>query len=159
MININKSEDINYRYKMPTISIKLGGAGNGIFTIINNMDEISKYINTPSDILFKYISYTTGSAYNEKKSSITGHHPKLQDIIFNYIDDFVICQSCGIPELSYSLEKINSKNSNLICKCLACGTINNINSNNKVNNKCIDTIIKYLVKEKTWVLNTSYEKK
>ena len=37
MLNINNSDDINYRYKMPALSIKLGGAGNGIFTIINNI--------------------------------------------------------------------------------------------------------------------------
>jgi translation initiation factor 5 len=156
MININKSDDINYRYKMPSVSFKLGGAGNGIFTIINNLDEISIYINTPSEILYKYISYVYGSSFNEKKKSITGHHKNIQDILFDYIDEFVICKSCGIPELSYELEKINSKNFNVIGKCSACGSVNIINSNNKINNKCIENITKYLIKEKKWINNKGF---
>jgi len=67
LIEDNKSNDDNYRYKMPPVSIKIGGAGNGIFTIINNIDEIANAINTPSEILYKYISYSLGSAFNEKK--------------------------------------------------------------------------------------------
>jgi hypothetical protein len=53
MININNSIDDNYRYKMPKAAIKLGGNGNGIFTTINNIDEISNAINTPPEILYK----------------------------------------------------------------------------------------------------------
>ena len=151
MLNINNSDDINYRYKMPALSIKLGGAGNGIFTIINNMEEIAICINTPVEILYKYISFVCGSAFNEKKKSITGHHKNLQEIIYNYINDFVICKSCGIPELIYELDK-----KNLICKCSACGTLNTINSTNKINNKCIENISKYLIKEKKWIMNKGY---
>jgi hypothetical protein len=34
-INLNNSEDENYRYKMPKVSLTFGGSGNGIFTILN----------------------------------------------------------------------------------------------------------------------------
>lgn len=150
-ININNTDDENYRYKMPKVSIKLGGAGNGTFTIINNMDEISNSLNTPSDIIYKYISYTLGSAFNDKKKSLTGHHTNIQDIIFEYINFFVICPTCSIPELSYSLDKINSKNYNLISKCSACGNTHILKSTNKVNEKCIDVIIKFLQKNNSWI--------
>lgn len=146
MLNINNSNDDNYRYKMPKVIFKLGGNGNGIFTIINNINEISDAINTPSDILCKYISYTVGSAYNDKKQSITGHHNNIQEIIFNYIDEFVICQFCTIPELSYSLNKISNKKFTLLCRCSACGNLNTLKNSNKISDKIIDNINKYLIK-------------
>lgn len=149
MININGSIDTSYRYKMQPLSIKYGGAGNGLYTTINNMDDISLSLNTPPDIIYKFISYTLGSAFNEKKKSYTGHHQVniLQQIVYQYIDTFVICPSCNIPELTYNLNKISAKKSILFSKCSACGTTNEPKSKNKIHDKCIDTIIKYLNKE------------
>jgi translation initiation factor 5 len=151
MLNVNNSIDDNYRYKMPKVSIKYGGNGNGKFTIINNINEIADAINSPPEIICKYISYSCGSGYNDKDNTITGHHNNIQNIIFDYINNFVICTTCNIPELNYFLEKISAKKSNLVCKCSACGTIHKIKSSNKINDKCIDTIIKYLNKESTWI--------
>lgn len=151
MLNINNSNDISYRYQMPKVSIKYAGNGNGKYTVINNMDEISTAINSPPEIVYKFISFSCGSAYNEKDNSITGHHVNIQDIIFDYINNFVICPTCNIPELNYYLEKISAKKSNLICRCSACGTINKLKNSNKINGKCIDTIIKYLIKENNWI--------
>lgn len=151
MLNINNSDDINYRYKMPKVSVKYGGNGNGKYTIINNIDEIADAINTPSEIVCKFISFSCGSSYNEKDKSITGYHINIQNVIFDYINNFVICSTCNIPELNYYLEKINKKKSILVCKCSACGTINNLKKTNKIYDKCIDTIIKYLLKENNWI--------
>jgi len=149
-ININNTDDEDYRYKMPKISIKLGGAGNGIFTTINNMNEIAESLNTPPDIIYKYISYTLGSAFNEKKNTFTGHHTNIQYIIYDYINFFVLCPTCNIPELTYALQKINSKNYNLISKCSACGNNHTLKSTNKINEKTMETIIKFMVKDNTW---------
>jgi translation initiation factor 2 beta subunit (eIF-2beta)/eIF-5 len=148
-ININNSDDENYRYKMPKISLTFGGSGNGVFTLLNNIDDISESINTPSEILCKFIAYTLGSSYNEKKKTITGQHANIQEIIFDYINNFVICQTCGIPEISYSLNKISAKKYNLESKCSACGNISYPKSNNKITEKCIDIINKYLNKPNT----------
>jgi len=149
-ININNSDDENYRYKMPKVLIKFGGTGNGIFTTINNMEEIANALNTPSDIIYKYISYTLGSAFNEKKKTFTGHHKNIQDIIFDFITFFVIFPSCSIPELTYSLDKINSKNYNLISKCSSCGNSHILKSTNKINEKIMESIIKFMQKMNTW---------
>lgn len=151
MLNINNSDDLSYRYQMPKVSIKYAGNGNGKYTIINNMEEIAHAINSPPEIVYKFISFSCGSAYNEKDNSITGHHDNIQSIIFDYINNFVICSTCSIPELNYYLEKISAKKSNLICRCSACGTINKLKNSNKINDKCIDTITKYLVKENNWI--------
>jgi len=76
-ININNSEDENYRYKMPKVSISYGGNGNGVFTVLNNINDVSESINTPSEILCKYIAYILGSSYNEKKKTLTGQHTNI----------------------------------------------------------------------------------
>ena len=43
LINVNNSNDPNYRYKMPIVIIESGGAGNGKFTIIKNINDIANY--------------------------------------------------------------------------------------------------------------------
>ena len=67
MLNVNGSNDDFYRYKMNRVNISNKGNGNGQFTIINNLEEISKTINTPYEILYKYIANDLGSSFNEKK--------------------------------------------------------------------------------------------
>ena len=51
MINVNNSNDDFYRYKMEKVTVSNKGFGNGLFTIINNLESISKSINTPYEIL------------------------------------------------------------------------------------------------------------
>jgi len=181
MINVNNSNDEFYRYKMNKVSVINKGFGNGLFTIINNLEDICKSINTPPDILYKYISTYVGSNFNEKKKSINGTHTqeKIQESIFNYINDFVICKICGIPEINYIINNcveskclagveskclagveskclagVESKClAGVESKCSACGLLNEIKNNNKINQKMIDIILKYLQKNKIWVKN------
>ena len=148
MINVNNSDDPFYRYKMEKVSITNKGFGNGLFTIINNLENIAKSINTPVEILYKYISNDLGSNYNEKKKSMNGNHTheKIQESIYKYINDFVICSKCGIPEINYLLD-----NKKVEARCSACGSLNEIKNNNKINQKNVDIILKYLQKNKVWL--------
>ena len=68
MININGSIDTSYRYKMQPLLVKHGGAGNGLYTTINNMDDISLSLNTPPDIIYKFISYTLVQLLMKRKN-------------------------------------------------------------------------------------------
>jgi len=149
MININGNiSDTNYRYKMEKISLNNCGSGNGQFTIINNMDNIAESVNTPSEILYKYFAFVLGSAFNDKKKSLTGTYSItiIEEHLYDYINKFVMCPNCNIPELMY---KIESKN---VCSsCSACGKNNNIQYNTKINRKVLDLIEKYLEKNKVWV--------
>jgi len=99
MININNLDDPFYRYKMPAIKL----TSNNNKTFIQNIEDIANHINTPLEILIKYVSYSLGTNYNNKDMSFTGlyNNNKLQDIIYNYINEFVICKTCNIPELTY----------------------------------------------------------
>ena len=149
MININGNKnDLNYRYKMEQINLNNCGKGNGQFTIINNMDEISKSINTPPEILYKYLVFVLGSAFNDKKKALTGTYTTeiIQQCIYDYINKFVICPNCNIPELMYKIE-----NKKVCASCSACGKTNNIEFNNKINIKELDLIEKYLVINKEWI--------
>lgn len=150
MININSSNDIFYRYKMEKVNIMNKGNGNGLYTIINNLENIAKTINTPEEILYKYIATSVGSNYNDKKKSINGSHTqdKIQESIYNYINDFVICSNCSIPEIIFVLN-----NNILESKCSACGNINKIKIKSKINQKIIDIIHKYLNRNKIWIVS------
>ena len=149
-LNINGSYDPSYRYKMPLIqstSIK----SNGGDTIINNLNEICKTINQPPLLILEYLSIYCNTKKNNKKFSITGEYTNehLQHGLQIYINHFVICSKCGIPEIKPQLKKISKKNILLELKCSACGQLSVIESNNK-NSKAYDLIIKYLEKNE-WI--------
>jgi len=146
MININGSNDNFYRYKMEKIKVINKGNGNGLLTTITNLEKIAKSINTPYEVLCKYITIIIGSSYDDKKKTFTGNHSndKIQKILFDYIGNFVICKKCNIPELTYQL--INNNEIQSICS--ACG---NINCFNPLKQKGGETILKYLQQNKIWL--------
>lgn len=147
MININGSKDNSYRYKMPVFQCEIKGNGNGIYTIITNLNDVSKYINHPPTILLKFLSSYNGSMANEEKMSITGRYTsdKLQKTIQIYINRFVICSKCNIPETIPQINKQSKKNIILELKCSSCGSISSILCN-KNEMKAYELIVKYLEK-------------
>jgi translation initiation factor 5 len=154
-INMNGNlNDTNYRYTMPQFSIIIAGKGNGVYTIINNMSEISKAINHPEEVIFKYIATVTGSNYIKERNTITGSHDvtKLTSLILEYIKYLVICPKCNIPETIPTVSG-NKKNTVILLNCSACKSESQINSSNKYIEKGQDIIIKYLKSDKDWKLN------
>jgi translation initiation factor 5 len=140
-ININRNnDDPFYRYKMPKLKIRMAGKGNGEYTILDNIDELCKTLNTPINILLGYISKTLGVNYNENKKTLTGHYTEeqLMNIIYDYIDFFVLCHKCSIPEITPTIE-----NNKLYYSCSACGNNYEIYSDTKLYSKIIDNLIKY----------------
>jgi translation initiation factor 5 len=144
-ININRdADDPFYRYKMPDLKIRQTGRGNGCFTIIDNIEEICKAINTPNTILLNYIARGLGSNFNEKKNTLTGHYTydKILHILYDYITFFVLCHNCLIPELTPKIFG-NKKNKKLQYSCSACGSEYELYSDTKIYSKTIENIIKY----------------
>lgn len=125
MLNINQSDDPFYRYKMNKIRISKGGKGNGCFTNLLNLNEISKDLSHPEEIIFKFISNNLGTNGNFDKKRINGHYSdkEIQNVIFDYINTFVVCSKCSVPELIPEIEG-KKKKKKLISHCSACGTIN-----------------------------------
>lgn len=132
LININNSKDPNFRYKINIIEINHTGSGNGCFTNLLNLDKISSQINHNKLTLLKYLGINLGCKINQDKFWLQGHHysDKIQEIIFEFINSFVLCPKCSIPELKYNHKKF--KKLELInITCLGCGF------NTDINHKCL----------------------
>lgn len=155
MLNINGKQDANYRYKMPAIKSSIAGKGNGIFTTFQNLNDIGKYLNHPGLLLLKFLSIFNGSMLNEEKISITGGYTNDQNqtALQLYINRFIICPKCGVPETIPQLKKENKKNNTLELKCSSCGTLSNVIYNNKMEIKTGELIIKYLEKNEWSIQN------
>jgi len=148
MLNINGKNDPSYRYKMNPIKSSISGKGNGISTLIHNLNEIGKSLNHPEILLLKFLSSYFGSIANEEKNCITGTYTdlQLQNAIQIYINRFVICPSCCIPETIPILRKESKKNILLDLKCSACGKVSEIKCNNKAEDKIKELIVKHIEK-------------
>jgi len=153
MLNINGKDDVSYRYKMIPITSTINGKGNGIYTTILNLNEVCKYINQPPLLILKFLSLNFGSMNNDEKITITGGYSsdELQKALQIYINRFLICPSCTIPETIPQINKENKKSIKLELKCSSCGLTSDIKCNNKSEIKIYDLIIKYLEKNE-WTI-------
>ena len=86
VININYCNDIFYRYKMPRVEIKIEKNK----TVIVNLVEISKSLNTHPVYILKHLSYTLGvQSWFDKKNKtykLNGCHEKekiQQSVYYN----------------------------------------------------------------------------
>lgn len=136
-INIDRnSTDVFYRYKMPEIEIKVEGRGNGIKTVLVNIEEISKSLDRKPWHLTKYLSYELGTlgSFDEvtRKHIINGSHTKekVQEHIFRFIEEFILCKSCERNPETVLFTDSNRKQIQQRCK--ACGKVNTIKTQNKL---------------------------
>ncbi|KII62786.1 Eukaryotic translation initiation factor 5 [Thelohanellus kitauei] len=124
-ININKDvQDPFYRYKMPKLSGKVEGRGNGIKTVLNNIIDVSKSLNVPPDYPTKFLGIELGAQViidtKKDKYIINGSHnnEKLQELLYSFINRYIICSMCKNPETYLS---VAPKNNNIVQSCNACG--------------------------------------
>ena len=115
-------EDPSYRYKMPRIQAKVEGRGNGIKTVLVNVTELGTSLNREAPEITKFFgceigSQTTYSADTDR-AIVNGAHtaPDLQNHLCRYIENFVLCENCRLPETHYKI-----KAGAISQKCLACG--------------------------------------
>lgn len=117
-------EDINYRYQMDPLQIKIEGRGNGIKTILVNIAQIAADCNIEPMYITKYLGVEVGAQSGWHKARdvgiVNGAHRKeeLQGYIFGFIKEFILCPTCHFPELQH---KVNVRSQNLQAKCYSCG--------------------------------------
>ena len=126
IINISGTtpiDDPNYRYKMPAVFGKIEGSGNGIKTAIPNISDVATSLHRSPAEVNKFFgcelgAQTTYNAENDK-AIVNGQHTDgvLQDLIHRYVEKFVSCPNCNLPETDYKI-----KNGTVFHKCAACGT-------------------------------------
>ena len=113
--------DPSYRYKRDLEILKYEGKGNGKKTRFVNIDEISQQLHRTPDELTRFlgIDLSTSTNYVDNSAIINGHIRKddMDKSLRNYIELFVICKNCGLPEIPKY--KINGKG--IKTKCLSCG--------------------------------------
>lgn len=137
-MNINNFDDTFYRYKRPKFNIKHIGKGNKKRTILYNINDICISINRTIEEVLKFYSYSLGTSYKliENNYTLKGEFDIkiLDDYLFDYITQFILCSICNLPDTFYKIKKTKIKKI-----CSACGQIDIINADD---NKLTDYIIK-----------------
>ena len=120
MINIRNITDPNYRYKMSPIDSYQ--TSNGCFTIIKNLDIIASQLGHNPKTILKFMALSLGCKDIPDKMAVSGQFSQenLQELIYNYVNSFVLCKRCLIPELEYK-DTSKKKNKILHHHCLSCG--------------------------------------
>ncbi|KAI9927677.1 hypothetical protein ASPWEDRAFT_45002 [Aspergillus wentii DTO 134E9] len=125
MATVNIRRDVSdpfYRYKMERLQSKIEGKGNGIKTVIVNLNSVANSLSRPPSYVIKYFGFELGAQANAKPSDerwiINGAHdaPKLQDYLDGFISKFVLCKKCKNPETD-----VNIKDEKITLDCKACG--------------------------------------
>lgn len=126
-------EDPSYRYKMPSVIGKIEGKGNGIKTVIVNISDLALSLHREPAEVNKFFGCEMGAqtSYNEAddRAVVNGAHsdPILQQCVHKYIEKFVLCPQCGLPETTYSI-----KQGCIWHRCAACGAKEMVDMNHKL---------------------------
>jgi len=135
MVNITGTavnDDLNYRYKMPKLVAKIEGRGNGIKTVITNMADIADALNRPPSLPTKFFGCELGAQSrweDDSKSIVNGAHtaPDLARLLNVFIDKFVLCPGCHLPETALAVKK-----GLIYHKCSACGAKTPVDMSHKL---------------------------
>lgn len=115
-VNIPRTiDDPYYRYRMPVMQIKTEGKGNGIKTVIINLQEIALSLERDPEYIIKFFSFQLGAG-SHKKNTINGNHQRqvLDAALDVFIEKYVLCCECGNPETIFKRDKLG---------CKACGFV------------------------------------
>ncbi|CAM9775328.1 unnamed protein product [Pylaiella littoralis] len=142
-INISGTEPIDdpeYRYKMPRVIGKVEGRGNGIKTVIFNVMDLSLALKRDPGEVCKFFGTELGAQtrYNEEdeRAIVNGAHTNatLQQLVHKYVELFVLCPNCRLPESKYKI-----KNGAIFHKCYACGAKDMVDMSHKLCTYIVNT--------------------
>lgn len=126
-------DDPEYRYKMPLVYGKIEGRGNGIKTVIPNISDVALSLHrTPAEVN-KFFGCELGAQTTYSNESdravVNGAHTDavLQEMMKRYIQGFVLCPSCGLPETKYKI-----KSEVIYHTCAACGAKDMVDMSHKL---------------------------
>ncbi|KAE8151141.1 domain found in IF2B/IF5-domain-containing protein [Aspergillus avenaceus] len=136
MATINIRRDVSdpfYRYKMERLQSKIEGKGNGIKTVVVNLNSVAQSLSRPPAYVIKYFGFELGAQANAKPTDdrwiINGAHDaaKLQDYLDGFISKFVLCKKCKNPETDVII-----KDEKIVLDCKACGQRSDVDSRLKL---------------------------
>ncbi|KAJ9127422.1 hypothetical protein QFC24_000830 [Naganishia onofrii] len=136
MATVNIRRDVDdkfYRYKMPALQTKIEGKGNGIKTVIPNMDEIAKALSRPATYPTKFFGCELGAqtSFANDRYLVNGQHQadRLRELLDAFIDKFVLCAACKNPE---TVLIVDPKKEEITRDCKACGEHSAIDMRHKL---------------------------
>jgi translation initiation factor 5 len=135
LMNIAGNTPVNdpaYRYKMPRIQGKVEGRGNGIKTVLININDVSLALKRDAPEITKFFGCELGSQTSygtDDRAIVNGAHrdADLQTHLTKYIENFVLCKNCRLPETHYKI-----KDGIISQKCLACGAKDPVDMTHKL---------------------------
>jgi translation initiation factor 5 len=134
-INIGGDKnDENYRYKMPPLSCVIEGRGHGLKTAFINIADVAKALHVMPQYIIKYFGFELGtqSGYDEatSKGIVNGKHEfgLLQNLLEKFIDVFVLCPKCKLPEINLSV----SSKETIRYLCASCGAKADLKTSHKL---------------------------
>lgn len=127
-LNLDGSDDPFYRYKMPALQVKVEGSSKMVKTVLLNLDDVCRAIGRPCDHMLVFLGQNLSAAANVDKRTgktyISGAHEQatVQQHVFQFLQDTVLCGRCGNPETTLRIEgSKKKKGAHLTCKgCGAC---------------------------------------
>ena len=114
--------DSNYRYKLSIIEIEYIMKKGTKITILTNFEKFSNELQFDKNILLRILSINLSckSGYDKKNNKyyLQGNYDiqKIKEIIYNFIQNYLLCSICDKPEVNIKYKKENIKQ-----KCRACG--------------------------------------
>jgi translation initiation factor 5 len=128
-------DDPEYRYKMPAVFGKIEGSGNGIKTAIPNISDLADSLHRQPGEVNKFFGTELGAqtrySADTDRAIVNGAHTDatLQELVHRYIEKFVLCPNCRLPETDYRV-----KNEMISHKCKACGAKETVDMQHKLCN-------------------------
>ncbi|KAF8150079.1 domain found in IF2B/IF5-domain-containing protein [Crassisporium funariophilum] len=138
IVNIRRDvDDKFYRYRMPLLTTKIEGKGNGIKTVIPNMSDVARALSRPPTYTTKFFGCELGAqtTFDEKNDRyiVNGAHDanRLRELLDVFIDKFVLCKSCKNPETELVILKVG-RIEDIIRDCKACGERTGVDMRHKL---------------------------
>ncbi|KAF9533888.1 domain found in IF2B/IF5-domain-containing protein [Crepidotus variabilis] len=138
IVNIRRDvDDKFYRYRMPLLTTKIEGKGNGIKTVIPNMTDVARALSRPPTYPTKFFGCELGAqtTFDEKNERyiVNGAHQadRLRELLDTFIEKFVLCASCKNPETELVILK-SGRQEDIIRDCKACGERTGVDMRHKL---------------------------
>ena len=132
-IRSNNKDDQYDRYKMPDIIFRQKNEGQYNHTYITKLSDICKSLKIADVYLVRYmgIHLNTNSQFDEvnKILSLKGYFSKkdLTTCLRDFINQYVLCVKCDLPELDYLVDKKMIK-----IRCRSCGHSERSDKNDRI---------------------------
>lgn len=132
---IRSNPDKFYRYKMPVLTTKIEGRGNGIKTVIPNIEDVARALARPPTYPTKFFGCELGAQTSmaDERYIVNGAHTqeRLLELLDAFIVKFVLCGACDNPETELVITG-KGKNEEIHKDCKACGRQTGVDMRHKL---------------------------